>query len=86
MKTIVTSLEKLETFRRPTYGGHVLGGVYSITTKQEGIENIYEVTAVIRGMETGNIYLNAIEVKAETNNESTLATESIIDLFDDYIN
>lgn len=86
MGATITRFDHDGTERRPVYGGHKILSGYYIETVQNGIKNAYKVETEIRGLETGEPYLNVINVTAYDNNEETLTDEAITGLFDEYIN
>ncbi len=83
MEILNLTQDKIEL--KPVYGGMKVVINYYLTTKTEGIENTYKVTASIRGIDKAMPEMVWEEVKAETNNEHTLIEEAIIErLENDY--
>lgn len=75
-------LEHVQTTLRPTYGGQVLEVEYELTTTQNNIQNVYTLTAEVRGIATAEPYMNLLTCEPQTNNEETLTFDAINDLLD----
>ncbi len=68
------------------FGGFRLESEYYIETTQNGIKNDYTVTAEIRGLSTGDIFLQPTHIERHHNNAETLIDEAVRDLFEEHIN
>tara|TARA_B110000908_G_C10114563_1_gene384638 strand:+ start:304 stop:567 length:264 start_codon:yes stop_codon:yes gene_type:complete len=81
----ITKFEHAVTSTLPIYGGTRTVAEYNLETIQNGIRNDYTVKAEIRGIATGDLHLNVIEVIRDNNNEETLIDSAVTDLFEEYI-
>lgn len=89
-------IEHYKTSLRPSFGCSVAEAHYTITHINYGIKNIYDLTAQVRGFESGQVYLTAESVtctnepnshEPETNcNDETLSDDAIKELFEDEVN
>ena len=84
-KTIITeevTIEHLKSYAEQTLYRMSLLADYSLTHKKNGKVNEYLITAEVRGLQGGSIWLEVVSVKYDKGNEETLIDEAVIDLFE----
>lgn len=81
----ITKFEHAVTYANPVYGGTQIIAEYNLYTVQNGIRNDYTVKAEIRGIASGDLHFNVVEVIRDHNNEETLIDEAVIELFEGHI-
>lgn len=86
--TIITeevTIEHLKSYAEQTLYRTSLLADYSLTHKKNGKVNEYQITAEVRGLQGGSIWLEVVSVEYDKSNEETLADEVVKDLFDSNI-
>jgi hypothetical protein len=81
-----TTLEHIETSMVSMYGGNKVIAEYMITHVKNHYTNQYRVTAEVRGIATAQVYIEFIGAESLNNNEETLITEGVEDLFMAFMN
>lgn len=68
---------------RPTFGGQTIEVVYILNTNTNGVQNSYEITAEIAGIEAHDLRLRGTDAKLpDQTNEETLTREAALELFE----
>lgn len=83
--TIITeevTIEHLKSYAEQTLYRMSLLADYTLTHKKNGKVNEYLITAEVRGLQGGSIWLEAVSVAYDKSNEETLIDEAVIDLFE----
>ena len=86
--TIITeevTIEHLKSYAEQTLYRMSLLADYSLTHKKNGKVNEYLITAEVRGLQGGSIWLEVVNVGIQSYNSETLIDEAVIDLFDSNI-
>lgn len=82
MEPKIVKLELNNVHTTPIYGGTSTTVTYDITTDTNGILNHYEIEAEIRGIASGQPFMQMMECTPTTNNEETLTQDAIESLLD----
>jgi len=79
-QTKITELAHTNSQIKSVYGGQKVILYYTLETICNNIKNKYELEAELRGIQSNDLHLNLLDVKALNNNEETLAFEGIENL------
>ena len=83
--TIITeevTIEHLKSYAEQTLYRMSLLADYSLTHIKNGKVNEYLITAEVRGLQGGSIWLEVVSVEYDKSNEETLIDKAVIDLFE----
>ena len=86
--TIITeevTIEHLKSYAEQTLYRMSLLADYSLKHTKNGKVNDYLITAEVRGLQGGSIWLEVSSVEYDKSNEETLIDSAVIDLFDSNI-